>query len=59
MDPKVTTQLVKAVKQFIVAIFLLFGEAGVRLIKELVEEWLETRSKKASATKTRARRKKP
>lgn len=51
MDPKAKTQLVKAVKSFIVTIFVLFGEEGVRIIKKLIEEWLEARTKKPKATK--------
>ena len=58
MDPKTTRQLIKLGKQFIGIIAALFGEVGVRIIRQLVDEWLERRTKKIKTTKKRAKRKK-
>ena len=58
MDLKTKTQLVKAVKSFIATIAILFYEEGVRVIKNVAEEWLTARAKKLKTTKKRSKRKK-
>ena len=58
MDPKAKTQLVERVKWIIGMIALQYFEEGVLVIRDVANEWLVARSKKAKATKSRARRKK-
>lgn len=58
MDPKTKTELVERVEWIIGMIALQYFEEGVRIVRDVANEWLEARAKKAKAARARARRKK-
>lgn len=58
MDPKAKTQLVERVKWIIGMIDLQYFEEGVLVLRDVANEWLVARSKKAKSTRSRAQRKK-
>lgn len=59
MDRKAKIELIKVVKNHIGIVAAFFDDAGVRIVKQVCDEWLAAHARKAKAARARARRKKP